>query len=371
MSAPADNPDHLSSVQQDARAWYVRRQRAEWRAEEERAFLAWLSVDPLHRDAYVRCEALARTVSLLPAESVAHLRGRLAIDKARAGVAPERAEPVAGGVPPAASRAMARARAVSVASRRLFALLLFMVVGIGLAWHHQYAQPVFAQSYASARGELMDVPLPDGSHVQLDTETEIDVVFYRQRRELLLRKGQAMFSVQPDAARPFRVAAGQTRVTVVGTRFSVRYTPQQAGMEAVQVAVERGRVRVAASADTFARWLSASFGGWPAAELVAGQQVVSLLDGEPGPIRSIPPEAVAPWRNYRISFIDTPLAQALAELGRYVDTGLVIRDARVAEMRISGSFDPRQLDALKRMLPHALPVRLVSVGDLAVVVPAH
>ncbi|MBK1679208.1 FecR family protein [Rhodocyclus tenuis] len=371
MSAPADNPDHLSSIQQDARAWYVRRQRAEWRAEEERAFLAWLSVDPLHRDAYVRCEALARTVSLLSAESVAHLRGRLAIDKARAGVSAEGGEPLSSGVVPAASAATAPARALTVHSRRLFALLLFMIVFIGLAWHHQYAQPVFAQSYASARGELMDVPLPDGSHVQLDTETEIDVVFYRQRRELVLRKGQAMFSVQADAARPFRVAAGQTRVTVVGTRFSVRNTPQQVGMEAVQVAVERGRVRVSANPDTFGRWLSASIGGPPAAELVAGQQVVSLLDGEPGPIRSIPPEAVAPWRNYRISFLDTPLGQALAELGRYVDTGLVIRDARVAELRISGSFDPRQMDALKRLLPHALPVRLVSVEGAAEIVPAR
>lgn len=371
MSAPTDNPDHLSSVQQDARAWYVRRQCAEWQAEEERAFLAWLSVEPAHRDAYLRCESLARTLSLLPAESVAHLRGRLAIDKARAGVASEGAEPAASGEFPAASRAMVRARALSIDARRLFALLLFVIVGIGLAWHHQYAQPVFAQSYASARGELMDVPLPDGSQVQLDTETEIDVVFYRQRRELLLRKGQAMFSVQADAARPFRVVAGQTRVTVVGTRFSVRYTPQQTGMEAVQVAVERGRVRVAAHPDSFARWLSASIGGPPAAELVAGQQVFALRDGEPGPIRSIPPDAVAPWRNYRISFVDTPLGQALAELGRYVDTGLVIRDARVAELRISGSFDPRQVDALKRLLPHALPVRLVSVDGAAEIVPAR
>lgn len=57
-------------------------------------------------------------------------------------------------------------------------------------------------------------------------------------------EGQAVFSIKGDPSRPFDVLAGPLRITVVGTRSSVRFTPGIRGEEGVQVAVEEGRVRV-------------------------------------------------------------------------------------------------------------------------------
>ena len=53
-----------------------------------------------------------------------------------------------------------------------------------------------------------------------------------------------------------------------------------------------------------------------------------------------------------------PLSQALAELERYRPTGLVVRDAKVAALRLSGTFDPMMVNALHKALPRVLPVRL-------------
>jgi len=67
---------------------------------------------------------------------------------------------------------------------------------------------------------------------------------------------------------------------------------------------------------------------------------------------------VAAWRTGRISFNDTPLTEALAELERYGNTGLVVLDPTVGALRLGGSFNVRQVDALAQALPSLLPVRL-------------
>jgi transmembrane sensor len=64
-----------------------------------------------------------------------------------------------------------------------------------------------------------------------------------------------------------------------------------------------------------------------------------------------------------VSFDDTPLAQALAELGRYGPTGITLQDPQLGALRLTGTFDPRHLDNFVRALPRVLPVRAVVCGE--------
>jgi transmembrane sensor len=105
--------------------------------------------------------------------------------------------------------------------------------------------------------------------------------------------------------------------------------------------------------------------------LTAGQQVESDALGALAAVSSVPGEGIAPWREHRLSFVDTPLSRALAELERYGSTGLVVKDPLVAALRLSGTFDPRDARTLRRALPSALPVRLKDAGAVAEIVPAH
>jgi transmembrane sensor len=266
-------------------------------------------------------------------------------------------------------------RAPAGPSRRRFLMPALAVASVAavagsaglLGWRHWQAQPVFVQAFGTQRGQQAEVTLPDGSRLRLDTATRLEVAYYRQHREVTLLDGQAVFGVQADAARPFHVLAGPVGVTVVGTRFSVRYTPGQPGSEGVQVAVEEGRVRVVRRDGAPGEALR----GLPGAiELAAGQQVRTDAAGALAPVQAVPGEGIATWRDSRISFVDTPLAQALAELERYGSTGLVVRDPAVAAMRLSGTFDPRDAQTLRRVLPSALPVRLREAGSVSEVVPA-
>lgn len=214
--------------------------------------------------------------------------------------------------------------------------------------------PGFDQNYAAARGQHLSVALPDGSTLSLDARTQTRVSLYADRREVRLAEGQAMFSVAGDRERPFHVLAGPARITVLGTRFSVRYP--HAGMDAgtVTVAVEEGRVHVEGVNGA---------GDAAAADLAAGQAVAVAADGAVGPVAVVSAANIAPWRQGMLRFDNTPLAEALREMERYGPTGLVVRDPAVGAMPIGGSYRIGRADEFADVLPRILPVQLVAGAD--------
>lgn len=341
---PTCDTPHTDAERQ-ALDWFVRA-RGGLSAQEQGELAAWQVRDPAHAQAYARWQADWQQLDALPAEGVAQLRARLAQDLVR-----ER-EGGKARAPAAAGGWLAAWRGTHWAGTAAMVASVAMVAAGGLlAWNHWQQQPLFEKHIATRTGEQVEVQLPDGSHLRLDTATAIDVALFRQRREVRLPEGQAVFRVQGDAARPFDVLAGPLRITVVGTRFSVRNTPGIPGEQGVRVAVEEGRVRVA-RADALASAPGAVL------ELTAGQQIASDAAGRLGPVAAVPPSGIAPWRESRVSFDNTPLAQALAEFGRYGPTRLTVRDPEVAALRLTGTFDPRRLDNFVRVLPQVLPVRM-------------
>jgi transmembrane sensor len=250
------------------------------------------------------------------------------------------------------------------------AALALGTAGTGwLGWEWWQDRPNFTRQLATARGQRTQVDLPDGSRVDLDTATQATVRFYRDRREVALVEGQVMFSIQADPDSPFHVVAGDVRVTVVGTRFSVRHT--QAGLDAGQtrVAVEHGRVRVA-RLDGKGREVAAG-GAGSLVDLTRGQAVVADAQGSLGPVEKVAPGEIAPWQAGRINFEATPLAQALAEFGRYGAAGVVIRDPAIAGLQVGGSFNADDFSSFLRALPTQLPVRLRRRNDQTELVGAR
>lgn len=92
-----------------------------------------------------------------------------------------------------------------------------------------------------AEGPAAPLYFDDGTTAMpLDESASLRVVEQGPERTVVaLERGGGYFSVAPDRAREFRVEAGDTRVTVLGTRFTVERVGAQ-----VSVAVLRGRVEV-------------------------------------------------------------------------------------------------------------------------------
>lgn len=337
--------DEDEALEHEAATWAVRRH-AGLDAQGQAALQAWLAADPRHAPALDAMGASIAGVQSLPEQDLARLRAGL----------PQRDAQRSSAARPRFWQAWLR----PVVPYAATALVAAAVLGAG--WFGWWVQPSFQQSYASQRGQQLMVTLPDdaasGSTVQLDTDTHLTARLYRNRREVALADGQAMFSVHADPSRPFQVLAGDLRITVVGTRFSVRHTAQGVGAGHTQVAVEEGRVKVERLQPDADQTVQA-----PAmVVLTAGQMLEggAAQDAGLGTITEVAPAAVAQWRSGRLSFNRTPLAQALAEFERYGFTGLVVRDPAVAALPVGGSYGLNQHQRFAEFLPHLLPVRLVK-----------
>lgn len=353
----------------DAATWAARQHNG-LNTEEQAELQAWLDADPRHAPALADMAATVGHVRRLPGDDVAALkRGLLASEPRRSAALPNTPQRRRG-------RQGWRAGLGSLLAPAAMAVLMVAVVGAGwTGWESWRSLPTFEQAFATERGQQIVATLPDdptrGSTVQLDTATRLEARLFRGRREVHLQEGQALFSVHADKRRPFHVWAGNLHITVVGTRFSVRHTTS--GLEAGQtvVSVEEGHVRVVRTArDAEGRDSDATHAGTNDApvELVAGQMLVGDDSGRIGPVTRVSPGAIAPWRAGRISFDNTPLAQALAEFERYRRTGLVIKDPAVARLRVGGSYRVQQFGSFVDALPLMLPVRLVPQGDVTEIV---
>lgn len=354
-------------------------------AAGEAEFQVWLRAHPAHPRVWAEMDASLDPVQRLPENQVQQLKAGLnapAQPVADRPALPSTPSPsVLSSAAPRSGRPASSGRRSWLAGIGHFfpqaatALAVVALVGGGwMGWDHYRAQPTFAKDYATARGQHLSVELPDGSTLQLDAATQAQVRLYRDRREVQLLEGQAMFAVAANSEQPFNVGAGPVRVTVVGTRFAVRHVHSGMDADSTVVAVESGRVRVARAAPAApaapvegpARAAEAE-----RVELTAGQSVTADPAGHLQSVVGIAPGNVAGWRQGRISFNDVPLSDALMELERYGDTGLVVRDPSVAAMRLGGSVNLRQVGVFVQALPSLLPVRLEKRDGQVEILPVR
>lgn len=360
------------AVELQAALWATRRHEGLDPAQEAE-LEQWLAEDPRHGEAYEELEKSFDHVRGLPDADVQSLKAGLDALDPMPGSAVVRPAGRLQARDPSPGLVSPGRRAWMLDLTRLFppvataAGVAALVGGGWVGWDSWSSRPTYARTFVSERGQILDIDLPDGSALQLDTATQVQVNLYRQRREVRLIEGQVMFSVQGDATAPFDVLAGNTRVTVVGTRFSVRHT--RGGLDAGKtvVAVEAGRVRVSGVGAAADQDVSGEGSG---VVLAAGQGVTARGDGRLDAVVGLAAGGVGAWRVRRVSFSDTPLVEALAEFERYGHTGLAILDPSVSALRVGGSFDLRQVGLFAQALPHMLPVRLEPQGAVTVIAAA-
>jgi transmembrane sensor len=175
------------------------------------------------------------------------------------------------------------------------------------------------QILATVTSERSNVALADKSVVYLNADTRIAVTYSDHARLLMLSRGEAIFQVTKDNARPFRVVTDSATVTAVGTRFGV----DRLG-DAVEVRVFEGTVKVAGRniddrAVTRGQWL--------------------LLDPKRGISGgTFSPDAYPNWRTGWLEADRMPLAYVIARLNRYTNDKIQIADRSLVDVEINGRF---------------------------------
>ena len=204
--------------------------------------------------------------------------------------------------------------------------------------------------------------LPDGSVVEFKPGTEIAVAFNDATRVVILKNGEAHFSVTKNPSRPFIVEAGTVKIRAVGTAFTV-----QLGRADVEVLVTEGRVSVTSPE-------IANLGGVPPVGTPATSPAASLPMIEAGQRTLIPlgslvsVPAVVPvpgvelaerlsWRLPRLDFSETSIAEAIALFNRNNPVQLRTVDGAVAAMRVTGVFRSDNVEGFVRALQSSLGIQ--------------
>ena len=298
MSNLVQFPNH-SRMREEAATWLSRVDRGLSSAEEAK-LQDWLNKNPQHVKAFMRMASLSDQMDVLQ-----ELSSLFPLPAAE----------------PTSTRWLGR----SAIAATLAAIGIAVGLQLGSSKQEDAPAPMLTASYDTAIGEQRVAELADRSTVLLNTNSSVSVDYSETTRAVHLHKGEAHFSVEKDATRPFEVLAGDKIVRAVGTAFSIEVLPND-----VQVTVTEGEVVIID----------------PATESTANGLVTALREGEKASlvqeaplVEQLPPERLEidlAWHRGFIIFQGETLEEALEELSRYSTQQYVIADDSIRAKKIGG-----------------------------------
>lgn len=307
----------MSSEQiiQQAANWLTRLHDEDVSDTDRQAFNAWCQADPRHRVAIERMRSLWGSLDTLPAQPA-----RIALNRA---FAPQRAR-----------------------GAQVVGLLGVLLCG----WLGLEHLPVWMADQRTGVGERRQIALEDGSQLQLNSNSAVDVKFDGHQRVIELLQGELWVDVAKDAQRPFVVRTDQGTATALGTRYMVK----RAADGTTVVTVIESTVAVKGE-------------GADSVKVAAGQR--SILDyGHAQAAQAIANTDPDAWTRGLLKVNDQPLGEVLQTLASYRH-GVVRFDAQaLRDVRVSGVFKLDDSAAALSALADNLPIRVEYFTDLLVVV---
>ncbi len=328
MKPYSESPDPVIEA---AAAWAVKHDRG-LTASEQDEFSAWLAAAPAHRAAFAEArwgwEELDRVVGL---QTSVHA------------------------VPDPDLLAPRRRRVLRFALPAALAAAAAVALGF-ILWSPAEA-PAVAASPVPVLALIEQRELSDGTVIELNRGAVVTEHFTAEQRLVRLVRGEAHFKVAKDAARPFVVEAAGVAVRAVGTAFNVRL-----GDASVEVLVTEGKVQV----DDAVRGrslLGAQVDGQPPV-LVAGQSAtVDLAPTAVPQVTTVSEVEMAQrlaWQPRLLDFADAPMTEIVAEFNRRNPVRLVLDDAALEQMRLSGAFRSDNVDGFVRLMESDFGLRAES-----------
>jgi transmembrane sensor len=297
------------SLEQAIRTW-TRRHSGAWTQEDERQLTAWLAAAPENRAAY------EKVASIWEAAGKLERRGYDAV------------------VP---GRTLTAARVALACAAMLVAVLAIPAWRQADRWWNGVTV-----HWVTPRGESRTLVLEDGTQVLLDADSVLVAKLGAHARRVSLVRGEALFTVTHDAARPFEIEIGPGRVVDLGTRFDVEKL-----QDAVRVAVYEGRVGIKTAHGEMV--------------LGAGRGCGYDDSGALLPVRKV--DAATTLRSDGERRFDSePLAAVVARLARYHAVTFEFSDPQLQELRVSGTFRVTDLTLFLRTLSAALPIEARWIG---------
>lgn len=313
-------------IEETAANWLVRRDQPDWSPADQAGLDAWLEESAAHKAAFWRLEHGWEAAARLAA-----LRHELA---------------------PQPQSWRRRAPAFGLIAASLIAAA-FTAIAIGRLGPPPIvaAQPI---QLTTQLGQHSQTRLADGSVIAINTASSVRAAVDKRSRQVWIDQGEAFFEVAHDPKHPFVVIAGNRKVTVLGTRFSVRRDGDR-----VTVSVVEGRVRVESALPDKKGATAILTGG----DVAIAQGASTLLaDRSPKQV-----DDALSWRRGMLTFDRVTIAEAAAEFNRYNRRQIHVADSAAGAIRIGGTFEATNVEAFARLLQSAFGLQIVEDEQVIIV----
>ncbi len=337
---PLEEPQ---SVQAQASAWLARLDGDNPSEADREAFKRWVNEDNAHIAAF---------------EKVAAAWDELNVLTRMPSVLPDR------------DRTIVKERTRPKRWLRFVAVTATLVLGLFVSFK-QLNLPPQETSYRTQVGAQKTVSLPDGSIVQLNTNSRIKVDFSGSARAVYLYQGEAHFDVTSNPKRPFEVYAGTGRVRAVGTAFSVTLIENS---NDINVLVQEGVVEVAPQIRSRTGWPSATRHGTAdstppgsaESRLIEAGRTVVFDKSEIKAVRQIELEEVQrrlAWQQGQLIFRGETLEEVVTEISRYTDMKILVTSEEARALRIGGQFQAGNAKAILNALERGFGLEVEYATD--------
>jgi transmembrane sensor len=334
-----------STIEREAREWLIRLDSEIPLADlEDNALREWVTRSPAHRQELKRIFKFWNRANILaelaiPVQTVdGHRKANLFRGTWIPWPGPHRIYPVA----------------------TIFILCLTIAL---TAWVHNKPDTYTNGIYVTIIGKQQSFSLADGSTMQLNTDSQVQVDYSGKLRKIRLVRGEAHFDVAHDPDRPFEVFAGQSLVRALGTAFSVYLKKDD-----VKVIVTDGQVNIAAvSSVTPVDVKNEEASVIELDSLQAGQSAVfnnitstiktknNLAEQELQKLMS--------WQDGYLLFDGDSLSDVMEEVNRYVPLTIEIIEPKLKSIPIGGRFRADDIRAIFDILEDSFGIEVVEVDD--------
>lgn len=247
---------------------------------------------------------------------------------------------------------------------KIAAVFLIVAISGGIVLYTQETMdsdeiaPVPVNTVKTGFSEKKTISLSDGSEIILAAGSSLS---YRENwltrptLRVSLLKGEAFFSIRPDADRDretprFEVQTEDGITAVMGTRFSVSTYG-----EGTRVVLEEGEVRVTAAEPGEPRVSTATLTPGEMAQWTKGQSGITMSE--------VNPRVYTSWASDQLFFDETPVSHLVQMIERTYGVEVEVENPGLLELRLSGAVDFYSLEALTYAVSEVLDLEIKQTVD--------
>ena len=195
-------------------------------------------------------------------------------------------------------------------------------------------------SIHAPKGAKVQFTLPDGTNGWLKGGSELSYPVIFNERHVSL-KGEAYFDVAHDKKRPFEVVGADSKVVVLGTKFSANMWPDH---KTTEVVLESGKVKFVLNHNDESTLLA------------PGQRLIYNKSTEDIAIEAVEAHVANAWVNGVLIFRGEDLKEVAQKLSDWYNVEVVLEGSYPQDFQFRATFKNESIREVLRLLKMTAPI---------------